>query len=49
MCNCKKGKAKSGSYVVKLPGGIEVKKPTEEAAKAFAAKSPKGTTVRKVA
>lgn len=42
MCNCKKKDA----FKVKLPGGLEVSKATEAAARAFAAKHPGATVVK---
>lgn len=42
-CNCGKKREK---YQVKLPGGITISKPTEDAAKTYAAKHP-GATVTK--
>lgn len=40
-CNCgSKGKVTRQTFVVKLPGGLEVKKTSEAAAKAFAASHP---------
>ncbi len=46
MCNCKK--KTSGSFKVKLPGGLTVTKRTEAEATAYAAKHP-GSTVTKAA
>lgn len=45
MMGCGCGK-KRERYVVTLPGGLRVTKPTESAAKAYAAKHP-GATVSK--
>lgn len=47
-CACGKGKAKREKFVVKLPGGLEVTKTSEAAAKAFAGRHP-GSTVKKAA
>lgn len=40
-CACNKSKFK-----VRLPGGMEVAKPTEDAAKKFAAKHPGATVIK---
>ena len=45
-CAC--GKSKRGRWVVKLPGGLEVPKSSEAAAKTFSGKHP-GSTVIKTA
>ncbi len=46
MCNCGKNKAKRGSYLVKLPGGMKITKTSEAAALAFAAKHPGSKVIK---
>lgn len=47
MCNCKNRGQKK--FTVKLPGGMTVKKSTEEEAVKFAAKHPGATVVKPAA
>jgi hypothetical protein len=46
-CSCGKNKTKSGSYEVKLPGGLKVTRSTEASAAAFAARHPGATVTKK--
>jgi hypothetical protein len=44
MCGCRRNR---GSYVVRLPGGTEVKQTSERAAKSFAVKHPGSRVIKK--
>lgn len=42
-CGCKKNRSK---FIVKLPGGLEVQKASETAAKSYAAKHPGSRVIK---